>query len=74
VWQRRFWEHQIRDENDYIRHVETIHYNPVKHRLASAPGEWAVGSSFRRYVEAEVYPADWGAAGSVTFPGGVGGE
>ena len=73
VWQRRFWEHQIRDENDFIRHVDYTHYNPVKHNLVSAPIAWA-HSSFGRYVEAGVYPADWGAAGSVTFPGYVGHE
>jgi putative transposase len=37
VWQRRYWEHLIRDEKDYLRHVEYIHYNPVKHGLANAP-------------------------------------
>lgn len=36
VWQRRFWEHQIRDEQDYARHVDYIHYNPVKHGLAKS--------------------------------------
>ena len=73
VWQRRFWEHQIRDENDFIRHVEYIHYNPVKHDLVSAPLEWEY-SSFGRYVEADVYPAGWGAGGAVEFPDGVGHE
>ncbi|MEQ8959307.1 MAG: hypothetical protein RLP02_15535 [Coleofasciculus sp. C2-GNP5-27] len=37
VWQRRFWEHKIRDETDFIHHVEYIHYNPVHHRLVKAP-------------------------------------
>ncbi len=40
VWQRRFWEHLIRDEDDLSRHVEYIHYNPVKHGLVSAAAEW----------------------------------
>ena len=73
VWQRRFWEHQIRDDRDYARHVEYIHYNPVKHNLVSAPIEWA-HSSFGRYVEAGVYAADWGAGCAIEFPEGVGCE
>ena len=73
VWQRRFWEHQIRDEDDYIKHVEYIHYNPVKHGLVNALIEWEY-SSFRRYVEAGLYSADWGASGTLTFPQHVGQE
>jgi putative transposase len=73
VWQRRFWEHQIRDEADFIRHVEYIHYNPVKHGLVSAPIDWEY-SSFRRYVRAGDYPADWGAGRPITFPPEVGQE
>lgn len=73
VWQRRFWEHQIRDEDDFIRHVEYIHYNPVKHGLVNAPLDWA-HSSFRRYVEAGRYPADWGAGVAISFPPNVGQE
>ena len=73
VWQRRFWEHQIRDEDDYIQHVEYIHYNPVKHGLVNAPIDWEY-SSFRRYVEAGLYPADWGASGMLTFPQHIGQE
>jgi putative transposase len=49
IWQRRFWEHQIRDEDDLERHVEYIHYNPVKHGLVSCVAEWPY-SSFHRYV------------------------
>lgn len=59
VWQRRFWEHQIRDEQDFTRHVEYIHYNPVKHGLVEAPCEWS-HSSFHRYVEAGIYDEAWG--------------
>jgi putative transposase len=73
VWQRRFWEHQIRDEDDYIQRVEYIHYNPVKHGLVNARVEWEY-SSFRLYVEADRYPADWGASGTLTFPDHVGRE
>lgn len=58
VWQRRFWEHTIEDEDDFETHFDYIHYNPVKHKLVKCPGEWEP-SSFHRYVKAGVYPADW---------------
>jgi putative transposase len=73
VWQRRFWEHQIRDEGDFIQHVEYIHYNPVKHGLVAAPQDWPY-SSFHRYVRRGVYPADWGTGTVMTFGEGVGNE
>ena len=59
VWQHRYWEHQIRDETDFARHADYIHYNPVKHGLAKSPLDWPY-SSFRRHLEAGIYPADWG--------------
>ncbi|MGB5969561.1 MAG: transposase [Spirulinaceae cyanobacterium] len=59
VWQRRFWEHLIRDELDLERHLDYIHYNPVKHGLASCPHEWEY-SSFTRFVERGQYARDWG--------------
>jgi putative transposase len=59
IWQPRYWEHQIRDENDFARHVDYIHYNPVKHGLVASAMEWPY-SSFRRHVEAGIYPPDWG--------------
>ena len=59
IWQRRFWEHQIRDDADLERHVDYIHFNPVKHGLVSATHEWP-HSSFHRYVEKEILAADWG--------------
>ena len=59
IWQHRYWEHVIRDENDYARHVDYIHYNPVKHGLAASAIEWPY-SSFARYVAAGIYPSDWG--------------
>jgi putative transposase len=58
-WQPRFWEHLIRDDNDYAHHVDYIHYNPVKHGYASGPGEWPY-SSFGRFVARGQYSADWG--------------
>lgn len=73
VWQRRFWEHQIRDEQDYIRHVDYIHYNPVKHGLAKSPMEWQY-SSFHRYVKEGTYHPDWGEKEPVAFDGAIGRE
>ncbi len=73
VWQRRFWEHQIRDERDYAAHVDYIHYNPVKHGLVSAPGDWPY-SSFSRYVGLGVYPAGWGVGVAPLIADSVGAE
>src|SRR5580700_3802755 len=58
IWQRRYWEHTIRDERDYAAHMDYIHFNPVKHSLATTPGEWPF-SSFRRAVSIGLYPRDW---------------
>ena len=58
VWQRRFWEHQIRGDLDFVNHVEYIHYNPVHHGLVRSPKDWQF-SSFHRYVEAGVYDLMW---------------
>ena len=60
IWQPRFWEHVIRDEGDFRRHLDYIHYNPVKHGLVSAPAAWPY-SSFRRFVRMHWYDVDWGA-------------
>ena len=65
VWQRRFWEHTIRDENDFARHIDYIHINPVKHRLVTRVRDWPY-SSFHRMVKLGVYPEDW--AGDVHEP------
>jgi putative transposase len=59
VWQRRYWEHRIRDDTDFARHCDYIHWNPVKHGLVDSPGNWPY-SSFGRFVALRVYPADWG--------------
>ncbi len=50
IWQRRFWEHHIRDENDWRRHIDYIHFNPVKHGLVNSPQEWEY-SSYQRALE-----------------------
>jgi len=72
VWQRRYWEHRIRDEADYACHCDYIHWNPVKHGLVHHPGDWPY-SSFARFVAAGIYPADWGIAPPSDF-GIVAGE
>jgi putative transposase len=72
VWQRRFWEHQIRNEQDFVQHVEYIHYNPVKHGYAETPIDWLF-SSFHRYVKKDLYPDNWGAS-EVEFDPWVGDE
>ncbi len=58
VWQRRFWEHTIRDELDFERHLDYIHYNPVKHKLVTCPSHWR-WSSFHRWVKLGQYEANW---------------
>ena len=72
VWQRRFWEHMIRDDRDFSAHCDYIHYNPVKHRIVDAPRDWPY-STFHRYVEKEIYSPDWGAT-PVEIPIDVGRE
>jgi putative transposase len=59
VWQRRFWEHAIRDDADFERHVDYIHFNPVKHGYVTRVCDWPY-SSFHRYVKDGLLPADWG--------------
>ncbi len=59
IWQRRFWEHRIRDQEDFNRHCDYIHYNPVKHGLVDLPICWR-HSSLRKLVEKGVYPENWG--------------
>ncbi len=60
IWQRRFWEHQIRDEADLAAHLDYIHYNPVKHGLVARVRDWP-HSTFHRYVEQGWYGIDWGS-------------
>ena len=61
VWQPRFWEHAIRDEEDFQRHFDYVHYNPVKHGLVRCPHAWP-WSSFHHWASARVYPNDWGCS------------
>ena len=73
VWQRRFWEHLIRNQEDLNRHIEYIHYNPVKHGLANAPADWEY-SSFRRFVNKGIYDKGWGTGVKVEFDDNIGYE
>lgn len=67
IWQRRYWEHLIRDEADYRAHVDYVHFNPVKHGCVPRVMDWPY-STFRRLVEAAAYPRDW--VGGVDAPYG----
>jgi len=58
LWQRRFWEHALRNEKDYENHANYIHYNPVKHRYVRRVRDWPY-STFHRYVREGVYPLNW---------------
>jgi putative transposase len=71
IWQRRFWEHRIRNEEDYRRHMDYIHFNPVKHGLAEHVWDWPY-STFHRYVEAGVYPVNWGSETRINVAGEFG--
>jgi len=55
ILQRRFWEHTIRDDADYVRHMDDIHFNPVKHGLVDHPADWLL-STFHRCVSQGLYP------------------
>jgi putative transposase len=70
IWQRRYWEHAIRDDADFERHVDYIHYNPVKHGLVTRVADWPF-SSFHRYVAQGILPGDW-AGDITTLSGGFG--
>ncbi len=71
IWQRRYWEHTIRDETDFERHIDYVHINPVKHGLVTRVGDWPY-SSFHRIENLGIYPEDW--AGDVAAQAGDFGE
>ena len=58
IWQRRFWEHLIKDERDYQAHIDYVHINPLKHGLVNHVIEWPY-STFHRLVAEGIYPANW---------------
>lgn len=69
IWQRRFWEHTIRDDRDYAAHMDYVHINPLKHGLVQRVDDWPY-SSFHRLVEAGVYPEDWAVEGAADLEAG----
>lgn len=66
IWQRRFWEHTVRNQRGFNHRFDYIHYNPVKHGYVRHPHEWPY-SSFHRAVRQGIYPADWQANDSEPF-------
>lgn len=64
IWQRRFWEHVIRDDDDFLRHCDYIHWNPVKHGLAERPADWH-WSTIHKFMAEGLYEKGWGEAGEV---------
>jgi putative transposase len=73
IWQRRFWEHYIRDDNDFDNHMNYLHYNPLKHGLATRPADWQ-WSSFNIQVKEGYYAPDWGEADVPKIPDRIFGE
>ena len=71
VWQYRFWDHIIRDQNDLNRHIDYVHFNPVKHGLVYSPTDYMY-SSFYDYFKEGIYTEDWGLQGKLTFDGDFG--
>ncbi len=67
IWQRRFWEHTIGDERDFFTHLDYIHLNPVHHGYVRSPLEWPY-SSFKSWVEREVYEPHWGSDATPELP------
>jgi putative transposase len=71
IWQRRYWEHTLRDERDFARHADYIHFNPVKHDYVGRVRDWPY-SSFHRLARVGVYAADWGGELDEKGEGGFG--
>jgi putative transposase len=73
LWQRRFWEHCIRDERDFALHCDYIHMNPVNHGLCEKPQDWRF-SSIHRFIAQGIYPPNWGEDDVPTIPKDIGYE
>ena len=74
IWQSVFGNIKIRDEQDFLRHIEYIHYNPVKHGYVKAACDWPY-SSFNRYVKEGIYDENWGSIKEIiNFDGDIGQE
>ncbi len=72
-WQKRFWEHLIRNQQDLHQHIDYIHFNPVKHGLVSAPRHWT-HSSFHEFVRRGWLDLHWGKNKIITFDDRIGSE
>jgi REP-associated tyrosine transposase len=73
VWQRRYWEHLVRDERDFRAHLDYIHLNPIRHGLVARPGDWP-HSTFHIWVDRGAYEAWWGTDELPPLPEWVGSE
>jgi len=73
VWQRRYWEHLIRNDRDFSAHLEYIHFNPVRHGLVSAPRDWP-HSTFLNWVAKGAYESTWGSQEAPVLPNWAGRE
>jgi len=62
IWQRRYLEHTIRDEDDFAAHMDYVHYNPVKHGYVTRPADWP-HASIHRYIRQGLLDKDWGIGG-----------
>ncbi|NOR81782.1 MAG: transposase [Methyloprofundus sp.] len=71
IWQRRFWEHAIRDDNDYAAHINYIHFNPVKHGWVDQVVDWPY-STFHRFVENGLVTSDWAGGAEIDMDIGIG--
>jgi putative transposase len=69
IWQRHYWEHCIRNDDDFRRHVDYVHVNPLKHQLVQRVRDWPY-STFHRHVRSGVYPEDWCGDPSEIIAGG----
>ncbi len=68
IWQRRYWEHTIKDQEDLNRHLDYIHYNPVKHRAVSSVRDWMY-STFHEFVKLGYYDVNWGSIDDIKHIG-----
>jgi len=71
VWQNRFWDHIIRNQEDLNRHIDYIHFNPVKHGFVKSPFDWS-HSSIHKYHAEGFYTRGWGLIDTLKFKGEFG--
>jgi putative transposase len=71
IWQKRFWEHTIRDDRDYRAHMDYVHFNPVKHGFVAHPADWPY-STFQKWVAVGLYDTAWAPADNENISSGMG--